>query len=85
MPGTLQGLEMKVSDIKMSPGLLAKLASYASGKAECLKAVTKVLPELCQAGALTSFQTAGASSFLMYPFSVLHNSTTRAQSFARHG
>lgn len=44
----LQGLELRMCDIKLSPSLLGKLATYASGKPECLKAVTRVLPDLCQ-------------------------------------
>ncbi|KAK9918840.1 hypothetical protein WJX75_007441 [Coccomyxa subellipsoidea] len=42
------GLELQMCDIKLSPSLLGKLATYASGKPENLKAVTRVLPELCQ-------------------------------------
>lgn len=44
----VQGLQLPMSDIRLSPRLLARLAMYASGKAECVKAVTRVLPELCQ-------------------------------------
>jgi hypothetical protein len=48
----LQGLELQMCDIKLSPSLLGKLATYASGKPENLKAVTRVLPELCQVGVI---------------------------------
>jgi len=44
----VQGLQLPMADIRLSPRLLARLATYASGKAECVKAVTRVLPELCQ-------------------------------------
>ncbi len=46
--GVLQGLQLHMSENKLTPLLLSKLAAYASGKAESLKAVIKVLPELCQ-------------------------------------
>ncbi|CAL8471320.1 g10862 [Coccomyxa elongata] len=42
------GLQLHMSENKLTPLLLSKLAAYASGKAESLKAVIKVLPELCQ-------------------------------------
>ena len=44
----LQGLQLPMSENKLTPLLLSRLAAYASGKADSLKAVTGVLPELCQ-------------------------------------
>lgn len=44
----VQGLKLQMSENKLNPHLLGKLAAYASGKADSLKAIISVLPELCQ-------------------------------------
>ena len=43
-----QGLHLPAERILISPRLLADLATYAAGKQSCIKAVVKLLPELCQ-------------------------------------
>ena len=44
------GLQLAVEDIRLSPRLLSRMAQYAVGKKACIKAVIKLLPELCQVG-----------------------------------
>lgn len=43
-----QGLQLPAEQIHISPRLLADLAMYAAGKSSCIRAVIKLLPDLCQ-------------------------------------
>ena len=43
-----QGLRLPAEQIHISPRLLADMATYAAGKPSCVKAVVKLLPDLCQ-------------------------------------
>jgi hypothetical protein len=48
MRACAQGLHLPAERILIAPRLLADLATYAAGKPSCIKAVVKLLPELCQ-------------------------------------
>lgn len=43
-----QGLQLPIEEVKIKPHLLASIATYAAGRKDCVKAVIKMLPDLCQ-------------------------------------